>query len=207
MHASENDQKGTEMAAITAESLMSLEQYAKARKEFRDRVLAHKKNRTVQLGEHVTLVFEDELTMRYQVQEMLRVERIFEEEGIRDELDAYNPLVPDGSNWKATMLIEYPDLEERRMALSRLIGVEDRVWVKVAGQARIYAIADEDLDRENENKTSAVHFLRFELSAPVKQALMGGAALSLGVDHPNYSATIDKAAAGTAATLLKDLVF
>ena len=207
MHASENDQKGTEMAAITAESLMSLEQYAKARKEFRDRVLAHKKNRTVQLGEHVTLVFEDELTMRYQVQEMLRVERIFEEEGIRDELDAYNPLVPDGSNWKATMLIEYPDLEERRMALSRLIGVEDRVWVKVAGQARIYAIADEDLDRENENKTSAVHFLRFELSAPVKQALMGGAALSLGVDHPNYSATIDKAAAGTAAALLKDLVF
>src|SRR6266850_15527 len=187
MHASENDRKRTEMAAITAESLMSLEQYAKARKEFRERVLAHKKNRTVQLGEHVTLVFE--------------------EEGIRDELDAYNPLVPDGSNWKATMLIEYPDIEERRTALARLIGVEDRVWVKVAGQPRIYAIADEDLDRENEDKTSAVHFLRFELPGSMKQALKDGAALSVGVDHPNYVATIDKAQAGTADSLLKDLVF
>ena len=195
------------MGAITAESLMSLEQYAKARKEFRGRVLAHKKNRTVQLGEHVTLVFEDELTMRYQIQEMLRVERIFEEQGIRDELDAYNPLVPDGSNWKATMLIEYPDSEERRMALSGLIGVEDRVWVSVAGQALIYAIADEDLDRENEDKTSAVHFLRFELSAAMKQALKDGAALSVGVDHPNYASTMDKAGAATADSLLKDLVF
>ena len=195
------------MGMITAESLMSLEQYAKARKEFRERVLAHKKNRTVQLGEHVTLVFEDELTMRYQIQEMLRVERIFEEEGIRDELDSYNPLVPDGSNWKATMLIEYPDIEERRVALAKLIGVEDRVWVKVEGQPRIYAIADEDLDRENDDKTSAVHFLRFELPGPVKQALKDGAGLSLGVDHPNYSATMDKAGAGTASSLLKDLVF
>ena len=195
------------MGTITAESLMSLEQYAKARKGFRDRVLAHKKNRTVQLGEHVTLVFEDELTMRYQIQEMLRVERIFEESGIRDELDAYNPMVPDGSNWKATMLIEYPEVEERRRALSQLIGVEDRVWIKVAGQPRIHAIADEDLDRENEDKTSAVHFLRFELSGPMKRALKGGAALSVGVDHPNYSATIDQAAAGTTVSLLKDLVF
>ena len=195
------------MGAITAESLMSLEQYAKARKEFRQRVLAHKKNRTVQLGEHITLVFEDELTMRYQIQEMLRVERIFEEQGIRDELDAYNPMVPDGSNWKATMLIEYPDIEERRLALAKLIGVEDRVWVKVAGQPLVYAIADEDLDRENEDKTSAVHFLRFELSAPMKQALKDGAALSVGVDHPNYSATIDKASPATAASLLKDLMF
>ena len=195
------------MGTITAESLLSLEQYAKARKGFRDRVLAHKKNRTVQLGEHVTLVFEDELTMRYQIQEMLRVERIFEEAGIRDELDAYNPMVPDGSNWKATMLIEYPEIEERRRALSQLIGVEDRVWIKVAGQPRIHAIADEDLDRENEDKTSAVHFLRFELSGPMKRALKGGAALSVGVDHPNYSATIDQAAAGTTVSLLKDLVF
>ena len=160
------------MGNITAESLMPLEQYAKARKEFREQVLAHKKNRTVQLGEHVTLVFEDELTMRYQIQEMLRVERIFEEEGIRGELDAYNPLVPDGSNWKATMLIEYPDIEERRMALAKLIGVEDRVWVKVEGQPRIYAIADEDLDRENEDKTSAVHFLRFDLSAPDRKSVV-----------------------------------
>ena len=195
------------MPAITAESLLSLEQYATTRKAFRERVLAHKKDRTVQLGEHVTLVFEDELTMRYQIQEMLRVERIFEEAGIRDELDAYNPLVPDGSNWKATLLIEYPDIEERRMALTRLIGVEDRVWVKVAGQPRIYAIADEDLERENEDKTSAVHFLRFELSGPMKQALKDGAALSVGVDHPNYTATIDTARAGTTDSLLKDLVF
>jgi hypothetical protein len=126
--------KDAKMGLITAESLMSLEQYAKARKGYRERVLAHKKDRTVQLGEHVTLVFEDELTMRYQIQEMLRVERIFEEKGIRDELDAYNPLVPDGSNWKATMLIEYPELEERRLALGNLIGVEDRVWVKAEKQ-------------------------------------------------------------------------
>jgi hypothetical protein len=195
------------MGTITAESLMSLEQYARARKDFRDRVLAHKKDRTVQLGEHVTLVFEDELTMRYQIQEMLRVERIFEEEGIRDELDSYNPLVPDGSNWKATMLIGYPDIDERRAALEKLIGVEDRVWVGLAGQPRIYAIADEDIDRENDVKTSAVHFLRFELPAPMKQALKDGAALSLGVDHPNYSATIERAGSGTAASLLKDLAF
>lgn len=195
------------MGTITADSLMSLEQYAKARKEFRQRVLGHKKNRTVQLGGHVTLVFEDELTMRYQIQEMLRVERIFEEEGIRDELDAYNPLVPDGGNWKATMLIEYPDIEERRVALSRLIGVEDRVWVQVDGSPRVYAIADEDLERETKDKTSAVHFLRFELPAPARQALKAGAALSLGVDHPNYSATVEKAGAGTAQSLLRDLVF
>lgn len=195
------------MGTITAGSLMSLEQYAKAHKDFRERVLAHKKSRTVQLGEHVTLMFEDELTMRYQIQEMLRVERIFEEEGIRDELDAYNPLVPDGSNWKATMLIGYPDIDERRTALAKLIGVEDRVWVKVGAQPRVYAIADEDLDRENDEKTSAVHFLRFELSAAMKQALKEGSALSLGVDHPNYSATMDAAAAATAASLLKDLAF
>ena len=195
------------MGRITAESLMSLEQYAKARKEFRQRILAYKKDRTVQLGEHITLVFEDEFTMRYQIQEMLRVERIFEEEGIRDELDSYNPLVPDGSNWKATMLIEYPDIEERRVALGKLMGVEDRVWVKVEGQPRVYAIADEDLDRENDDKTSAVHFLRFELSEPMKQALKGGAALSTGVDHPNHSATMDNAGEATARSLLKDLAF
>jgi hypothetical protein len=186
---------------------MSLEQYARSRKEYRARVLAHKKNRTVRLGEHITLVFEDEMTMRYQIQEMLRVERIFEEEGIRDELESYNPLVPDGSNWKATMLIEYPDLAQRREALARMIGVEDRVWIKVEGQPRVYAIADEDLDRENEDKTSAVHFLRFELSAPMKKALKEGAALSVGVDHPCYAATVERTAPETAAALLKDLVF
>ncbi len=195
------------MGAITADSLMSLEQYAKARKAFRERVLAHKKSRTVQLGDHVTLVFEDELTMRYQIQEMLRVERIFEEDGIRDEIDAYNPLVPDGSNWKATMLIEYPDIDERRLALAKLIGVEDRVWVQVEGQPRVHAIADEDLDRENDDKTSAVHFLRFELSPAMKQGLKGDAALAMGIDHPNYSVAVEKAAVATTAALLGDLVF
>ena len=193
------------MGTITEQSLMSLEQYAKARKDFRTRVLAHKKHRTMQLGGHVTLVFEDELTMRYQIQEMLRVERIFEDEGIRGELDSYNPLVPDGSNWKATMLIEYPDMEERRVALAQLIGIEDRAWVAVEGHPRVYAIADEDLDRENDDKTSAVHFLRFELSAPMRQALQQGLGLSMGIDHPNYAATIE-AAPRTVASLLQDLV-
>ena len=192
---------------ITPESLMSLEQYSKARKEFRAKVLAHKKHRTIQLGDHITLVFEDELTMRYQVQEMLRVERIFEEQGIRDELGAYNPLVPDGSNWKATMLIEYPDLEERKLALAKMIGVEDRVWMRVGAHQKVYAIADEDLDRENDEKTSAVHFLRFELDAPMKHALKSGEALAVGVDHPAYSAMRDPAPAETRSSLLSDLAF
>lgn len=193
------------MGSITPESLMSLEQYAKARKEFRERVLAHKKPRSVALGGHVTLVFEDELTMRYQIQEMLRAERIFEEEGIREEVEAYNPLVPDGSNWKATMMIEYPDVEERRRALAGMIGVEDRVWVRVEGQPRLYAIADEDLDRENDAKTSAVHFLRFELTPAMKQAFREGAGLSMGIDHPAYTATVERVPAQTAASLLGDL--
>ncbi len=192
---------------ITPESLMSLEQYSKARKEFRAKVLAHKKHRTIQLGDHITLVFEDELTMRYQVQEMLRVERIFEEQGILDELGAYNPLVPDGSNWKATMLIEYPDLEERKVALAKMIGIEDRVWMRVGTRQKVYAIADEDLDRENDEKTSAVHFLRFELAAEMKQALKSGEALAVGVDHPSYSATRDPAPADTRSSLLNDLAF
>ena len=172
------------MPSITAQSLMSLEQYAKSRPEFRARVLAHKKNRTVHLGDHVTLVFEDELTMRYQIQEMLRVERIFEEEGIQGELDAYNPLVPDGGNWKATMLIEYPDVAKRQLALAALIGVEDRVWVQVEGHPRVYAVADEDLDRENAEKTSSVHFLRFELGAGRIAAMKSGSSVTVGVDHP-----------------------
>lgn len=181
------------MGSITADSLMSLEQYAKARKSFRERVLAHKKDRTLKLGEHVTLVFEDELTMRYQIQEMLRVERIFEAEGIRDELDAYNPLVPDGSNWKATMLIEYPDAEERRRMLAQLKGIERRVWVQVEECERVFAIADEDLERENEEKTSAVHFLRFELSAAMRERLRRGAKVAVGVEHPHYQASAELA--------------
>jgi hypothetical protein len=171
---------------IARESLMTLEAYAKARKDFRAKVIAHKKDRTAHLGEHVTLIFEDELTVRYQVQEMLRVERIFEEEGIQDELDAYNPLIPDGRNLKATMMIEYEDEAERRVALSRLKGIEDKTWVRVEGCEPVYAIADEDLERETEEKTSSVHFLRFELTAEMAAKVKGGAALAAGIDHPNY---------------------
>jgi hypothetical protein len=197
--------KEPSMPRITRESLLTLEGYAKARKDFRAKVLAHKKARTVHLGEHVTLVFEDELTMRYQIQEMLRIEKIFEEEGIQGELDAYNPLVPDGSNFKATMLIEYEDVEARRRALARLRGAEDRVWVQVEGCPRVYAIADEDLERENEEKTSAVHFLRFELTPEMKAALKYGVGLAIGVDHPNYQATIPAVDAPTRSALVADL--
>jgi Protein of unknown function (DUF3501) len=179
------------MPKITVDSLMTLESYAKARKEFRARVIAHKKQRTVHLGDNVTLIFEDELTVRYQVQEMLRVERIFEEAGIRGEIEAYNPLIPDGDNWKATMLIEYPDERERHAMLARLKGIEDRAWVQIAGNDRVYAIADEDLDRENEEKTSSVHFLRFEISAVMKRALTADAGLAIGIDHPVYTAQLE----------------
>ena len=193
------------MSRITRDSLMSLEAYARARPEFRARVMAHKKNRTLHLGEHVTLIFEDELTIRYQIQEMLRAERVFEEPGIQDELDAYNPLVPDGSNWKATMMIEYADPAERARMLARLIGIEDRAWVQVEGSARVYAIADEDLERENEEKTSSVHFLRFELERAMVQALKRGAALAIGIDHPEYSATSGVVAGPVHASLVNDL--
>jgi hypothetical protein len=192
------------MPAISVESLMTLEAYAKARKQFRTKVIAHKKDRTVSAGEHVTLIFEDELTIRYQVQEMLRIERIFEEERIRDELDTYNPLIPSGSNWKATLMIEYSDVDERRRMLALLKGIEDRVWVQVHGCERVYAICDEDLERETEEKTSAVHFLRFQLTPVMKQTLAGGAALHLGVDHAAYTATID-AGAALRTSLLNDL--
>ena len=178
---------------IDRDSLLSLEAYAKQRSAFRAKVMEHKKRRTVHIGEHVTLQFEDALLIRYQIQEMLRIERIFEEAGIQGELDAYNPLIPDGGNWKATMLVEYPDADERRRMLARLKGVERRVWVQVAGEARVYAIADEDLERENEEKTSSVHFLRFELDAAMRGALRRGAALSMGVDHPAYDASLQVA--------------
>jgi len=175
---------------IKRESLLPLETYAREREAFRAKVMAHKKTRTVHLGGHVTLQFEDELTLRYQVQEMLRIERIFEEEGIRGELEAYNPLVPDGSNWKATMLIEYPDADERRRMLAKLKGIERATWVQVEGCERVLAIADEDLERENEEKTSSVHFLRFELDAAMREKLHGGAVLSMGIDHPQYRASL-----------------
>ena len=193
------------MSHIDPDTLLTLEAYAKARKDFRARVLAHKKDRTVALGEHLTLIFEDELTIRYQVQEMLRVERIFEEEGIRDELAAYDPLIPDGSNWKATMLIEYPDVAERQAQLAVLRGIEDKVWIEVAGHARVYAIADEDMDRSNDEKTSAVHFLRFELTAPMIAALRAGSDLAIGVAHPAYAAQIDHVPPAVKSSLSGDL--
>ncbi len=193
------------MHKIARDSLLSLEAYARQRKEFRAKVMAHKRDRTVHLGAHVTLTFEDELTVRYQVQEMLRIERIFEEQGIQDELDAYNPLIPDGRNLKATMMIEYADAEERKHALSKLKGIEDRVWVQVEGCARVYAIADEDLERENEEKTSAVHFLRFEFDDEMARALKDGVVLAAGVDHPNYRAELGAVAAGVRASLTQDL--
>jgi len=173
---------------ITADNLMSLEAYSKFRKAHKADVLAHRKLRSVHLGEHITLQFESETTIRYQIQEMLRIEKIFEEEGIQQEIDAYAPLVPEGSNWKATMLIEYPDVNERKRELARLIGVEDRMFIEVEGHARVYAIADEDLDRENDEKTSAVHFVRFEFDAATKAALKAGASAKLGCDHTNYPA-------------------
>ncbi|HXZ49084.1 MAG TPA: DUF3501 family protein [Usitatibacter sp.] len=193
------------MEKISPKSLMTLEAYAKARKDFRAKVLAHKRNRIVHLGGHVTLIFEDELTIRYQVQEMLRIERIFEEEGIRGELDAYNPLIPDGRNFKATMMIEYEDADERRAALARLKGVESRTWVRVEGCAPVYAIADEDLERETEEKTSSVHFLRFELTAEMVSALKYGVGLAVGIDHPHYEAKVDPLPPEARAALVRDL--
>ena len=193
------------MPMITRDSLLSLEAYARERNAFREKVIAHKKPRTVHVGAHITLQFEDELTIRYQVQEMLRVERIFEDEGIQGELDAYNPLVPDGANWKATMLIEYPEAEERKRILARLKGIERRVWVQVKGCERVYAIADEDLERENEEKTSSVHFLRFELDSAMRERLKRGGALSIGIDHPAYRAALEPVAQETRDALAGDL--
>lgn len=194
------------MPKITRDSLMTLEAYAKARNDFRARVIAHKQHRTLQLGKHITLIFEDELTMRYQVQEMLRVEKIFEEAGINDELEAYNPLIPDGGNWKATMMIEYPDVDERQRMLAKLVGIEDRVWMRVGDCAPVHAIADEDLDRSTDTKTAAVHFLRFELDAGMRQALKSGAVLSAGVDHPQYSVVVSPVAPAVTAALQADIV-
>jgi hypothetical protein len=190
---------------ISRESLLTLEAYARERPAFRARVLEHKKPRTVHVGDHLTLLFEDELTIRYQIQEMLRIEKTFEEAGIQDELSAYNPLVPDGTNWKATMLIEYEDAEERKRALGRLTGLERRVWVRVESAEPVYAIADEDLERTSAEKTASVHFLRFELAPGMISALKAGAALAIGVDHPHYSAAVDPVAEETRRALIADL--
>jgi hypothetical protein len=189
---------------IARDSLLSLEAYARERKAFRARVMEHKKVRTLHIGGHVTLQFEDELLIRYQIQEMLRIERIFEDAAIQGELDAYNPLLPDGGNWKATMFIEYPDVDERRRMLERLKGIERRSWVQVEGAERIYSIADEDLERETEEKTAAVHFVRFEVPPAAREALRRGARLTIGVDHPEYRASVEPSAEQRAA-LLADL--
>ena len=190
---------------ITRDSLLTLEAYAKARPAMRDEVMAQKKLRRVKLGEHILLIFENELLIRYQIQEMLRVEKIFEEDGIRHELESYVPLVPTGSNFKVTMQIEYADEQQRHEMLGKLKGVEDRVWVRVEGFDPVFAIADEDLERENEQKTSAVHFLRFELSAAMVATAKGGAALSAGIDHPHYTASTGALAEPVRASLAADL--
>ncbi|WP_342129558.1 DUF3501 family protein [Hydrogenophaga sp. OTU3427] len=189
---------------ITPDSLMSLEAYTKWRKLHKPEVMAHRKLRSVMLGEHIHLQFESETTIRYQIQEMLRIEKIFEEEGIQDEIGAYAPLVPDGSNWKATMLIEYPDIHERKRELARLIGVEDRLFVEVEGYDRVYAIADEDLDRETDEKTSAVHFVRFEFTPAMRVAIQAGAAVKVGCDHTHYPAHLS-ISAETLSSLAGDL--
>jgi hypothetical protein len=192
------------MTTITRDSLLTLEAYSKIRKTSRADAIAHRKLRSVQLGEHITLQFEDERTIRRQIQEMLHIEKIFDEEGIQSEIEAYGPLVPDGTNWKATMLIEYPDPHERKRELARLIGVEDRMFIEVEGHGRVYAIADEDLDRENAEKTSSVHFVRFEFGQSAREAIRAGAAVKLGCDHTNYPAHVT-IAADTLASLAGDL--
>jgi hypothetical protein len=189
---------------ITPETLMSLEAYTKWRKVHKPDVIAHRKLRSVQLGEHINMQFESETTIRYQIQEMLRIEKVFEEEGILQEIEAYAPLVPDGSNWKATMMIEYTDINERKRELAKLIGVEDRMFVEVEGHGRVYAIADEDLDRETEEKTSAVHFVRFELTPVMCAAVKAGAGVKMGCDHTHYPSHIE-IAADSLASLAGDL--
>ncbi len=189
---------------ITKESLLSLEAYSKLRQSEKPKIIAHRKLRTVLLGEHISVQFEDETTIRRQIHEMLHIEKIFDEAGIQSEIEAYLPLVPDGTNWKATMLIEYPDVHERKRELGRLIGVEDRLFVEVEGHPRIYAIADEDLDRENDEKTSAVHFVRFEFQKAARDAVRAGAAVKLGCDHTNYPAHVS-IAPETLASLAGDL--
>jgi hypothetical protein len=191
---------------LERKDLLSLEQYAQQRDAIRRDVIAHKRARTLHIGPNLTLLFEDRETMRYQVQEMLRAERIFEAAGIQDELDAYNPLIPDGSNWKATMLIEFGEVEERREALGKLIGIEDKVWLRVHDHAQVFPIADEDLERETAEKTSSVHFLRFELTSSMIKALKEGASLEAGVDHPEYTHSVQPVPAELQKSLVADLV-
>jgi hypothetical protein len=193
------------MNKLSREDLFTLEKYAEVRPEFRARVMAHKKNRRLPIGPNATLYFEDTLTMHYQIQEMLRAERIFEASGIQEELDAYNPLIPDGSNWKATFMLEYPDETERQIQLQKLMGIERQIWAQVADFARITPVADEDLERESEEKTSSVHFLRFELTPEMVAAVKQGAAISMGIDHPAYSHAAEPIAQNVRDSLAEDL--
>ena len=193
------------MNKLSASDLLSLERYARERPAFRTKVLEHKRARQLAVGPHTTWLFEDRMTVQYQGPEMLPVERIFEAEGIEEELQSYNPLIPDGTNWKVTLLIEFPDEQERRRELSKLKGIEDRCWVQVSGHERVFAIADEDLERENDEKTSSVHFLRFELTQPMIASLRGGSSLAVGVDHEHYPHTIEAVSAATRQALTADL--
>jgi hypothetical protein len=193
------------MTKLSRKDLYSLEEYSEIRDEFRSRVMAHKKNRRLDLGDNVVLLFEDRLVMHYQIQEMLKAEKIFEADGIQEELDAYNPLIPDGTNWKATMMIQYADVAERQQMLAKLVGIENRVWLRIGDHDKVYPIADEDLERATEDKTSAVHFLRFELSPAMIADIHKGASISAGVDHDNYSVTIDAIPENVAASLANDL--
>ena len=193
------------MAKLTREDLMSLEEYAEKRPEFRRQVMDHKKNRRLEVGPNALFIFEDRLTMQYQIQEMLRAERIFEKGAIQEEIDAYNPLIPDGCNWKVTFSLEYPDMDQRKRALSELIGIEDKAWVQVTGFDRVYAIADEDLERENESKTSSVHFLRFELTPQMAAAVKEGSAVAAGLDHDNYRHGVEPLPANVRDSIARDL--
>ncbi|MBW9260212.1 MAG: DUF3501 family protein [Candidatus Thiodiazotropha sp. (ex. Lucinisca nassula)] len=193
------------MTQLSHEDLYSLEEYSRIRQEFRTRVIDHKKSRRLPIGPHAALYFEDELTMQYQIQEMLRIERIFEHDGIQDELDVYNPLIPDGTNWKATFMMEYDDVEERKQALAKLIGIENAIWLAVEGHEKIRPVANEDLERTTEDKTSAVHFIRFELTDGMIESLKNGAKLSAGIDHAEYNYTIDGVDSAVKSSLISDL--
>jgi len=193
------------MTKLSRKDLYSLEEYTEIRDDFRARVMAHKKNRRLDLGDNLVLFFEDRLVMHYQVQEMLKAEKIFDADGIQEELDAYNPLIPDGTNWKATMMIQYADVEQRQQMLQKLVGIENSIWMRVGDHDKVYPVADEDLARATEDKTSAVHFLRFELTAAMIADVHKGATISAGVEHENYSITVDAIPENLAASLAKDL--
>jgi hypothetical protein len=193
------------MTKLSRKDLYSLEEYSEIRDEFRDRVMAHKRNRRLDLGDNMVLLFEDRLVMQYQVQEMLKAEKIFDAAGIQEELDAYNPLIPDGTNWKATMMIQYADVAERQQMLAKLVGIENKVWLRISGHDKVYPIADEDLERATDDKTSAVHFLRFELTSGMIADIHKGAIISAGVDHENYSVTLDAIPDNVAKSLAEDL--